>query len=261
MRVAGVDIGSRTAKAIILDNDEIVASHISSHVLSGPDIALTTINEALAKVGLTLGDVACTTLTGYGRFSVPFGDKGVSEVSCHARGINWYFPSVRTILDIGGQDSKAMAINERGRVTEFQLNEKCAGGTGRFLEVMAGLLGVPLEEIGEHSLPDNPDVRLNSTCVIFAKSEALGLLKKGVEQQAVIAALHEVVANIAYKLLRRISMRRDLSITGGVAHNVGIVTRIREKTGIEPCIAPDPQLIGAIGAALFARDLALKKIA
>jgi predicted CoA-substrate-specific enzyme activase len=256
MFVAGVDIGSRGAKSVIMEDGNILSSSICD---TGPESAKTaqlTMDEALKGTGLSLKDFSYIVATGYGRVLVPFANANISEISCHARGAHWYFPSVRTILDMGGQDCKAINCDENGRVTNFIMNDKCAGGTGRFLEVIADVLQVPLEEIGSLSLESTQDLPFSTVCAVFAKSEALALLKKGVPKSDILSGLHDAIAVRCRNLLKRVSIEKDFTITGGIAKNVGMVNKVKEKVGLEPLLAPDPQIIGALGAALFARERA-----
>ena len=256
MFVAGVDIGSRGAKTVIMKDGNILSSSICD---TGPESAKTaqfTMDEALKGTGLSLKDFSYIVATGYGRVLVPFANANISEISCHARGAHWYFPSVRTILDMGGQDCKAINCDENGRVTNFIMNDKCAGGTGRFLEMIADVLQVPLEEIGSNSMESTQDLPFSTVCVVFAKSEALALLKKGVPKSDILSGLHDAIAVRCRNLLKRVSIEKDFTITGGIAKNVGMVNKVKEKVGLEPLLAPDPQIIGALGAALFARERA-----
>lgn len=254
MPVAGLDIGSRTAKAVIMEGDKILSSHIGDTVLRGADVGTTVLSEAAAGAGIKLSDLESIMPTGYGRFQFVGGEKHVSEISCHARGVHWFFPSVRTIMDIGGQDSKAIRCDERGRLTNFILNSKCAGGTGRFLEVIADILEVPIARLGELSMAAEREITFSTICVIFAKTEAIQMLRDGVPKSDIIAGLHNSIAEVAVSLLAQVAVEKDFSLTGGVAKNSGVVAKIGEKLGLEPLLAPDPQLIGAIGAALFATD-------
>jgi len=256
MLVAGIDIGSRGAKGVILEDDQILSYSICD---TGPESAKTaqlTMEAAINETGLSLEDFSYIVATGYGRVLVPFANTNISEISCHARGAHWYFPSVRTILDMGGQDCKAINCDENGRVTNFIMNDKCAGGTGRFLEVIADVLQVPLEEIGPLSLESTQDFPFSTVCAVFAKSEALSLLKKGVAKSDILAGLHDAITVRCHNLLKRISIEKDFTITGGIPKNIGMVDKIKKKVGLEPLLAPDPQIIGALGAALFAQERA-----
>ncbi|MFW6125609.1 MAG: acyl-CoA dehydratase activase [Chloroflexota bacterium] len=254
MTVVGVDIGSRAAKVVILRHGFIVSSAICD---TGPESVKTShvaMETALQGTGLTLQDIEYTVATGYGRVLVPFANENISEISCHARGINWYFPSVRTILDMGGQDCKAISCDGAGRVVNFVMNDKCAGGTGRFLEMIAEVLNLPLEEIGDLSLTSNRAIPFNTVCAVFGRSDALAYLRKGAAKNDILAGLHDAIAARSVHLLKRVSIQKDFSITGGIAKNSGMVAKLSEKVGLEPVLCDDPQLIGALGAALFAAE-------
>ncbi len=253
MPVAGIDIGSRTIKAVIMKEGKILSSYINDFILQGAQAALDTLSAALKLAGLKQEDLEQMVATGYGRFQFPGSERHISEISCHARGIHWYNPEVRTILDIGGQDSKAINCDEKGRLANFVLNSKCAGGTGRFLEVIADLLDVSIEELGELSQKSTKDISFSTTCVIFAKTEALNMLREGVEKSDIAAGLHSSIATVTSTMLRKISLKKEFSLTGGVAKNIGVIEKIGDKIGMVPYICPEPQLVGAIGAALFAQ--------
>jgi predicted CoA-substrate-specific enzyme activase len=210
--------------------------------------------KTLSKCRLVPQDIKFVVATGYGRVRVPFANKNISEISCHALGINWYFPSVRTILDVGGQDSKAIRCDGKGNIVDFKMNDKCAGGTGRFLEMMADVLHVNIGEIGTRSLQSTEDIVISNICAVFARSEAISALRNGAAMEDILAGLHDAIANRCINILKRVSIEKDLSITGGIAKNIGFVTKVKNKLGIEPLIAADPQIIGAVGAALFALD-------
>jgi len=252
--VAGIDVGSRAAKAVVISNGSILSSVICD---TGPE-SVKTSRAAMAEVlkgpGLSLDDIQYVVATGYGRVLVPFADENISEISCHARGINWYFPSVRTILDMGGQDCKAISCDGNGLVTNFIMNDKCAGGTGRFLEMIAEVLNTSLEEIGELSLSSRNAIPFNTICAVFAQSEAIAHFRKGVTKSDILAGLHEAIATRSLNLLKRVSIERDFSITGGIAKNSGMVAKLKEKVGLDPLLCEDPQIVGALGAALFAEE-------
>lgn len=237
-----------------MKDDSILSSVICD---TGPESVKTsyfTLQQALNKTGLSLDDIQHTIATGYGRVLVPFANQNISEISCHARGINWYFPTVRTILDMGGQDCKAISCDGGGRVTDFAMNDKCAGGTGRFLEMIAEVLSTPLTKIGDLSLKSKTTIVFDTVCAVFAKSEAIAYLKKGVSKSDILAGLHEAIATRSLKLLKQVSIKKDFSITGGIAKNSGMVAKLREKVGLEPLLCEEPQIVGALGAALFARE-------
>jgi predicted CoA-substrate-specific enzyme activase len=256
---AGIDIGSRAAKAVIINDGSILSSVILD---TGPESVKTAnmaIEEALKGPGLSLNDVQYIIATGYGRVLVPFANENISEISCHARGINWYFPGVRTILDMGGQDCKAISCDGEGRVTNFIMNDKCAGGTGRFLEMIADVLNIPLEEIGDLALQSSKVIPFNTICAVFAKSEAILYHRQGISKSDILAGLHEAIATRSLNLLKRVSIEKEFSITGGIAKNRGMVAKLKEKTGIEPLLSEDPQIIGALGAAILAQERSSKE--
>ncbi|OGO08036.1 MAG: hypothetical protein A2Y61_00760 [Chloroflexi bacterium RBG_13_60_13] len=256
MFVAGIDIGSRGSKAVIMEDSKMVSFSICETGPESTKSARFTIDQALKGTGLSLEDLGYVVATGYGRILVPFAKSNVSEISCHARGAHWYFPSVRTILDMGGQDCKAINCDSNGRVTNFIMNDKCAGGTGRFLEVIADVLQVPLDEIGDLSLESTQSVAFSTVCAVFAKSEALALARSGVPKSDILAGLHDAIAVRCLNLLRRVLLDKDFTVTGGISKNAGMVDKIKKKVGLEPIMAPDPQIIGALGAALYAQEKA-----
>jgi len=241
-----------------MSNGSIISSVIRD---TGPESVKTSqmaMAEALRGTGLALDDLRYVVATGYGRVLVPFARDNVSEISCHAKGINWYFPGVRTILDMGGQDCKAINCDGRGLVTNFIMNDKCAGGTGRFLEMIADVLNTRLEDIGDLSLSSRNAIPFNTICAVFAQSEAIAHFRKGVAKSDILAGLHEAIATRSLNLLRRVSVQPDFAITGGIAKNSGMVAKIRDKIGLEPLLCDDPQLVGALGAALFASERCAK---
>jgi predicted CoA-substrate-specific enzyme activase len=254
MIVAGIDIGSRATKTVIMDDGNIISSAI---IDTGPEsikTAYSGITQALASIKLSLQDIKYTVATGYGRVLVPFASENISEISCHAKGINYYFPEVKTILDMGGQDCKAINCDDKGTVTNFVMNDKCAGGTGRFLEMIADVLNTPLTQIGEVALSSKAVVPFNTVCAVFARSEAIGCLRRGIARADILAGLNDAIAVRCLTLLKKVALEKEFTITGGIAKNKGMVAKIQEKVGLEPRLCPDPQLCGALGAALFARD-------
>lgn len=252
--VAGIDIGSRAAKVVIMKDDAIVSSTIRDTGPESVKTAYMAIGAALEGTGLSLDNMAYTVATGYGRVLVPFANENISEISCHAKGVTWYFPSVKTILDMGGQDCKAINCDGGGTVTNFVMNDKCAGGTGRFLEMIAEVLNISLKDIGDVSLSSKNAIPFNTICAVFAKSEAITYLRKGIAKSDIMAGLHEAIAVRSVNLLRRISVEKDFTITGGISKNSGLVRKLTEKVGLQPLLCEDPQLAGALGAALFARE-------
>jgi benzoyl-CoA reductase subunit A len=264
---AGVDVGSVGSKAAIMIDGEVYAYGIMRTGSNSPESATKALNLALTGTGLKDSDLKYIVGTGYGRVNVPMANKAITEIACHAKGANYIWgPSVRTVLDVGGQDIKAIRIDEIGRVLSFLMNDKCAAGTGRGMEVFADLLKIPIEQIGEFSLKvaQEPEP-VSCTCVAFAKTEAMGLLRKGWSKEKVLAAYTRAMAVRMANLINRVGLERELVITGGQSKNIGIVSRIEENLGVKTLPSPkwrenglDPMAAGAIGAALLGRALYLK---
>lgn len=253
--VAGVDIGSLSAKAVIMEGNQISSWSILS---TGPDsegIARQVMDKALEDVGLSVKDIDYIVSTGYGRVNVTFAQRHVTEISCHAKGAAWLFPEARTVLDMGGQDCKAISCDGNGNVLNFVMNDKCAAGTGRFLERVAATFGLPLEEIGPMSLQllEGP-VTISSTCAVFAEADMLLLLRQGKRVNDILAGACVAITKRIRSLLERVGVVEALVISGGIAKNIGVVTRLEESLGLKARIAPEPQIVGALGAALFATE-------
>jgi bzd-type benzoyl-CoA reductase Q subunit len=231
---------------------------------SSPESATKALNWALEGTGLKVSDLKYIVGTGYGRVNVPMANKAITEIACHAKGANYIWgPNVRTVLDVGGQDIKAIRSDEKGRVVSFLMNDKCAAGTGRGMEVFADLMKIPIEEIGEISLNvDEEPEPVSCTCVAFAKTEAMGLLRKGWSKEKVLAAYTRAMAVRMANLINRVGLEKELVITGGQSKNIGIVSRIEVVLGVKCLPMPnwrenglDPMIAGALGAALFAKAL------
>jgi len=254
-------VGSVSSQAVVMIDGELYCYANRRTGSDSPNSAINAMNWALEGTGLTMDRIQYTVGTGYGRVNVPFSQRAVTEIACHGRGANFmYGPTVRTVLDMGGQDCKAIHIDENGKVTGFLMNDKCAAGTGRGLEVFADLLGVSINAMGELSLQvteEPPPV--SSTCVVFAKSEASGLLRQGWPKEKVLAAYIAAMAHRVAALLKRIGLEPNFAITGGIAKNIGVVTRLEKELGLT-ALKPsyDTQIAGALGAALLAKDLAEK---
>ncbi len=258
----GVDVGSVSSQAVIMTDGQLFAYSSMRTGSDSPDSARKAMGWALEETGLTLEDIQYVVGTGYGRVNVPFSNRAITEIACHARGANYiYGPTVRTVLDMGGQDCKAIHCDERGKVTAFLMNDKCAAGTGRGMEVFADLLAVPIEEIGERSLDvDEEPPPVSSTCVVFAKSEATALLREGWPKNKVLAAYCSAMAHRVVTLLERIGVEEYFAITGGISKNIGVVKRLEDELGVKSLATDyDPQIAGAIGAALFAEALVKKQ--
>jgi len=258
---SGVDVGSVSSQTVVLVDGNLFAYSNIRTGSDSPKSAEKATKWALEDTGMTLKDIHYTVGTGYGRVNVPFANKTITEIACHARGANFmYGNSVRTILDMGGQDCKAINCDERGKVTNFLMNDKCADGTGRGMEVFADLLSLPIEQLGELSfqIDEEPEM-VSSTCVIFAKSEATALLRAGWHKNKVLAAYSSAMAHRVVSLLERIGIEKDFAITGGIAKNSGVVKRLIKEIGIEALSTDlDTQIAGALGAALFGKVLAEK---
>jgi len=254
MIVAGIDIGSLTSKALIMEGDEILASYLVPTGSSSRQ-TIQRIRDAISnQIGLSLEDLDFTVATGYGRIKVDFADKQITEISCHAKGASYLFPQVRTVIDIGGQDSKVIRINSKGKAMDFAMNDKCAAGTGRFLEVMAKALEVRVEELGELSSRAKDSLVISSMCTVFAESEVVSLIAEGYPKEEIIKGLHNAVADRTMGLVHRVGLTKEVAMSGGVAKNRGVVAALEEKLGESLNISSEPQLVGALGAALLARD-------
>jgi len=212
---------------------------------------------ALEQADLQLDEISYVVATGYGRLNVPFADRQITELTCHARGVSSLFPNVRTAIDIGGQDAKCMKINN-GKMVDFVMNDKCAAGTGRFLEIIAASLGIKLEELGDISLKSTKKLQISSLCTIFAQQEVVTRLSDGENLEDIIAGLHDALASRVAGLARRLKIEPDVVLTGGVAKNAGIVKAMKENLGCELFIPEDPLLTGALGAAILAKEYSVK---
>ena len=253
---AGLDIGSTMTKVVII-GQEIISSVVT---LTGPEqrkLANKVMEEALNKANLSFDKITYLVATGYGRINVPFADRQITEISCHARGIADLFPEAKTIIDIGGQDCKGIKLN-KGRIIGFVMNDKCAAGTGRFLEVMAESLGVKLSEIGELSLAAKNRIGISSTCTVFAQQEVVSKLAEGVPVEDLLAGIHEALASRIYGLVSKLKPEREVVITGGGAKNIGLVKALEDKFGFPLVIPSEPLLTGALGAALISKDIVKK---
>ncbi len=257
----GIDVGSVSSQAVIMADGVMVAYGNMRTGSDSPNSARNALKFALEKTDLPEERVDYCIGTGYGRVNVPMADRTVTEIACHARGANFFYgPQVKTVLDVGGQDIKAIRCDENGKVTNFLMNDKCAAGTGRGMEVFADLLSVPIGEVGERSFQvvEEP-APVSSTCVVYAKSEATGLLRKGLGTNEVLAAYCAAMAERIYSLLERVGVEPEFAVTGGMAKNRGVIDRLKKKMGLEPLTtAWDTQLAGAAGAALFGLALCRK---
>ena len=259
MYVAGCDVGSLSAKAIIMKNGDVLASHVIFARPEPGDSAREVMEKALAKAGLTQSDIAYCVGTGYGRNSIPFANAVESEIICHGKGAQWLMPEVHMVIDIGGQDAKAIRLDDSGNVIRFAYNDRCASGTGRFLEVMSGAMGIKLEDMGEISSKSKNPLSISNQCVVFAETEIISLINTGNNLSDIVAGLHKSLAHRVAALARGIELSSEITMTGGVAKNSGMLAALEEALGVKlRKMATDPQIIGALGAALIARQAAGK---
>jgi benzoyl-CoA reductase subunit A len=255
--VAGVDVGSVGSKAAVLSGSEILCYGVIRTGSSSADSARNALDKALSETGIKIDDMRFTVGTGYGRANVAFANKIITEMSCHARGVNHMVgPSVRTVLDMGGQDCKVIRCDEKGKAVEFLMNDKCAAGTGRGLEVISDILKIPLPDMGAASFNVKDKLpQISNTCVVFARSELKAMKMKGYSEGELLAAYMDSISDRVIGLIQRIKLEKELAISGGIAKNIGIVKRIEDKLDLKVLEAkPDPIIAGALGAALFARD-------
>lgn len=255
---AGVDIGSTMTKVVIMDKG-IISSIIGP---TGPEqrrLANKVMEKALKEAGLPFSSITYVVATGYGRINVPFADKQITEISCHARGVTHFFPEAKTIIDIGGQDTKGIRI-DNGKPVDFVMNDKCAAGTGRFLEVIADALGINIEEMGEIGLEGKNPAKISNICTVFAEQEVVARLAEGVPLKDLVAGILESLASRISRMVNRLKVTKEVVITGGGAKNVGLVKALSDKLGYDMGIPPEPLLTGAVGAALLGKDIAQKAI-
>jgi (R)-2-hydroxyacyl-CoA dehydratese activating ATPase len=255
MITLGIDIGSITTKAAVIKDGKLLGSRVGFTGYNVGKAWRHVTDELLAELGLGLSAMEKIISTGYGRNGVDAAHKSVTEITCHAAGAHFIAPHIRSIIDIGGQDSKSIVLEENGRVKDFVMNDKCAAGTGRFLEVMARALQVDLEDFGEISLMAEKPGKISSLCTVFAESEVISLISKGESRDNIIAGIHESIATRISAMANRVGVRPPLMMTGGVAKNIGVVKALEKKLGMPIEVSEYAQVMGAIGAAILAKDL------
>jgi predicted CoA-substrate-specific enzyme activase len=261
MPFAGIDIGSTMTKVVIIKSDGIILSSVIGPTgAEHRHLALEVMDEAIKKAGLAFEKLDFIVSTGYGRINVPFNDKQITEITCHSRSIRELFPTARILIDIGGQDSKGIKLDREGKVTNFVMNDKCAAGTGRFLEVIAEALGIELTEMGELSLKAKECVKISNTCTVFAEHEVTTRLTEGSTIPDIVAGLHEAFAARVVNMVRSLGIEKDVVVTGGGAKNIGLIKAIEEKVGFPVLVPSEPLLTGALGAALLGRDFVARGI-
>jgi len=251
--VAGVDIGAATAKAVILNGNEVLSFSVMPTGFSVAKAAEVVIEEALAKSGLSMSELEYVISTGYGRRAVSFANKVLTEIICHAAGVSSVLSQARTIIDIGGQDSKVIGLDNNDNVSNFVMNDKCAAGTGRFLEVMARVLDVDISEMGPLSLLGKEPCQVSSTCTVFAESEMVSLRAEGESRENILAGIHRAMAHRIVIMGSSVGFKKDVVFTGGVAKNVGMQKALEDEIGLEILTPEEPQIMGALGAAILAK--------
>ncbi len=252
---AGVDVGSTQTKAIVVDEEERIVGRAlletGANVVTAAEKAF---RAALGDGGIEEQEVPFVVGTGYGRYKVTFGNAQVTEISCHARGAARMFPATRTVLDMGGQDTKAIRVDPSGQVLDFCMNDKCAAGTGRFLQAASFALEIPLEDLGPRALAAERPVKITTTCTVFAESEVLSWLARGKKVEDILMGVHRSMAMRSMALLRRVGVESEVTFTGGVSRNRGMVAVLNEGLGLEMNVCEESHFMGALGAALFALD-------
>ncbi|HET9438720.1 MAG TPA: acyl-CoA dehydratase activase [Longimicrobiales bacterium] len=252
---AGVDVGSTQTKAVIIDEQRhIVARALVETGANVVQAAQTAFDTALQNGQLREEEVEYVVGTGYGRYKVTFGNTQVTEISCHGRGAVHMFPGTRTVVDMGGQDTKAISVSPAGEIIDFCMNDKCAAGTGRFLGAAASALAIPLNELGPTALRGERPVKITTTCTVFAESEVLSWLGKGKKIEDILLGVHQSIAARSAGLLRRVGITDEVTFTGGVARNLAMISTLEERLGTKVNVSEESHYMGALGAALFALD-------
>ncbi len=252
---AGVDVGSTQSKAAIVDEDgNLVATALDETGANVVQAAEKVYEQALRSVNLREEEIDYIIGTGYGRYKVTFGNAQVTEISCHGRGAVKMFPDTRTVIDMGGQDTKAISVSPSGEINDFCMNDKCAAGTGRFLGAAAMALDLPLDDLGVTALKSDKPVRISTTCTVFAESEVLSWLGKGKKLPDILWGVHQSIATRTIGLVRRVGLEEKITFTGGVTRNVAMVKALEDRLGTRLNVSEQAHYIGALGAALFALD-------
>ena len=255
---AGVDVGSTQTKAVIVDESRTIVSR--TLISTGANVTRageTAFVQACRAIGLPRDAVGYVVGTGYGRYKVTFGDAQITEITCHARGAQSLFPATRTVLDMGGQDTKAIKVGPDGSVIDFSMNDKCAAGTGRFLSAAADVTGVGLDELGPLALQATQPVRLTSVCTVFVESDIMSYLAQRKKVEDILGGVHKAIATRTMSLIRRVGVEDEVTFTGGVSRNIGMVKALEDVLGRPLNVSEEGHYVGALGAALFALERAL----
>jgi predicted CoA-substrate-specific enzyme activase len=251
----GIDIGSGTSKGVITRDGELLAYHLLPSGVNYRMVAQKLGEELLAKAKLSKADIACTVATGQGAGNVPSSNQKVTDIRCCARGINKIFPLVRTVIDVQGQSTQVIRVNGEGQVANFAISEKCASGSGRFLDIIANVLQIKLEEIGQLSLKSENPVVFTTACAVFGESEAVSRVSEGIPKEDILAGVHKALAEKISALVGRVGLEERCAIAGGGALNIGLIKRVEEKLGVNLLVPPQPQFVTALGAAILAAEV------
>ncbi len=252
----GIDIGSRTSKGVITENGDLKAQHLLPSGTNYHEAAQKLRGELLAKAGLSPQDIVYTVATGQGAGNVTFGNQRISDIRCCARGINSIYPSARTVIDVQAQSSQIIRITENGQVINFVVSERCAAGSGRFLDVIANVLQIDLQDIGALSLKSKNPITFAISCAVFGESEAISRIAEGIAREDILAGVHKALANKICALVNRVGLEKDCALSGGGGLDIGLIKILEKELGIQLLIPPDPQIITALGAAVIAGELA-----
>ena len=251
MYVLGVDLGSRSTKCVLIDKKNTILSGLLRATDIDPDKMVNAmIEEMVRELKIKREDIKYIVSTGYGRDSLSFADKRITEITCHGEGAYYFYPETRTVIDIGGQDSKIISLNYKGKPIDFIMNDKCAAGTGKFLEMMSRTLKIPVEELGEFDKKAKKNISINSICTVFAESEVISLMADKEKKENIIKGLHRGVAERTMGLIERVGLKTGVTMTGGVAKNTGVVRALERLLKVKLNIPEAPELTGAFGAAI-----------
>jgi len=251
----GIDIGSGSSKGVITEDGKLLTYNLLPSGVNYRTVSQQLRDELMEKAGLSPEDITCIVATGQGSANVPFSDQQITDIRCCARGINSIFPSVRTVIDVQGQSSQVIRLNEKGQVVNFVISEKCAAGSGRFIDVIANVLQLELEDIGPLSLKSDNPVVFTTACAVFGESEAVSRVSEGIAKEDILAGVHQALAEKLASLVERVGLEEQCAISGGGGLNIGLIRRLEEKLGVELLVPPRPQFVTALGAAILAEEI------
>jgi predicted CoA-substrate-specific enzyme activase len=251
-RFMGIDIGSGTSKGVIAEDGKLIAYHLLPSGVNYRQTAQQLREELLAKAGLSQKEIAYTITTGLGGSTIPFSNQHIADIRCCARGIHSIFPLVRTVIDVQGQSSQVIRLNEGGQVIDFAVSEKCAAGSGHFVEIVANVLQIKLEDVGPLSLKSENPVVFTTGCAVFGESEAISRVAEGISKEDILAGVHKALADKISALVERVGLEKQCAISGGGGFNIGLIQKVEENLGVELLVSPQPQLVNALGAAIMA---------